>query len=359
MPHHGWNDHCRAGIAAALLVTMAGCGDAATAEPPISEAVAAAEPDAAMAGMRMMPAVNRSKIPPREPGSGEFRVRPTNETTTRNDGITGQFRMTCGYSHMNFDDPIVNPGVRNATHLHVFFGNTAVDAMSTAQSIATSGNSTCAGGIANRTAYWVPAIIDTRTGTPQRPSDILVYYKSEPMPGNRAQMFPQGLRMIAGNARSRTAVPHTDWGCLTRDDREFRGTSIPRACDAGNTIEMTIDFPSCWNGRDLDAPDHKSHMSYGVSDVRSPTGVSCPATHPVQLPTLTEKIRYRVTESGSTAFWRLSSDNYPSSTPGGYSVHADWFGGWDQNIERTWVQRCLNAAMDCHGFLLGDGREIY
>ena len=28
-------------------------------------------------------------------------------------------------------------------------------------------------------------------------------------------------------------------------------------------------------------------------------------------------------------------------------------------IERTSVQRRLNDAMDCHGFLLGDGREIY
>jgi hypothetical protein len=359
MSHQGWSAVGRTGLAAVMLVTLAGCGDA-TETPLVNAAEApAADPDAAMAGMRMMPQVNHSKIPPREPGSGEFRVRPTNQTATRNDGITGQFRMTCGYSHMNFDDPIVNPGVRNATHLHVFFGNTAVDAMSTAQSIATTGNSTCAGGIANRTAYWVPAIIDTRTGTPQKPTDILVYYKSEPLPGRNAVVFPPGLRMIAGDARSRTAVPNTDWGCLTPSDQETRGTHIPRVCNAGNTIEMTIGFPSCWNGRDLDVPDHKSHMAYAVSDPTSPTGAGCPATHPVQLPTITEKIRYRVTESGSTAFWRLSSDNYPWSTPGGFSVHADWFGGWDPDIERTWVQRCLKAAMDCHGFLLGDGREIF
>ena len=25
---------------------------------------------------------------------------------------------------------------------------------------------------------------------------------------------------------------------------------------------MELMFPSCWNGKDLDSPDHKSHMAY-------------------------------------------------------------------------------------------------
>lgn len=34
---------------------------------------------------------------------------------------------------------------------------------------------------------------------------------------------------------------------------------------------------SCWNGKDLDTPDHQSHVKYA-------TGTTCPSTHPVQLP---------------------------------------------------------------------------
>ena len=65
---------------------------------------------------------------------------------------------------MAFDDPIVYPGQVGKSHLHVFFGNTGANANSTAASIAGSGNSTCDGGTVNRSAYWVPALIDTRSG---------------------------------------------------------------------------------------------------------------------------------------------------------------------------------------------------
>jgi Domain of unknown function (DUF1996) len=259
---------------------------------------------------------------------------------------------------MNFDDPIVFPGRPGASHLHVFFGNTGINYASTQASIETSGNSTCAGGIANRSGYWVPAIIDTRDGRPLVPTDILVYYKTDPMPGNRVQIPPAGLRMVAGNADSSGPVPHTDWGCLT-NTTEQRGSSIPTNCSVGNTVEMTVTFPSCWDGINLDAPDHKSHMAYPVGDRTSPTGMGCPASHPVQLPEITEKVRYKVTAADATSRWRLSSDNYSTSLPGGYSVHADWFNGWDRTTLQTFVQRCLQANRDCHGYLLGDGTTLY
>lgn len=41
-------------------------------------------------------------------------------------------------------------------------------------------------------------------------------------------------------------------------------------------LRLQVVFPSCWNGKDLDSPDHKSHMAY-------PSGVStgsCPQSHP-------------------------------------------------------------------------------
>lgn len=70
-------------------------------------------------------------------------------------------------------------------------------------------------------------------------------------------------------------------------------------------------------------------------------------------------IRYRVARGDDTSAWRLSSDACSTSRPGGYSAHADWFNGWDLAVNRTWVERCLNANRDCHGFLLGDGTTLY
>src|SRR6478752_5197313 len=89
-----------------------------------------------------------------------LRVRDTDELVGSDPSRYGTFRIPCAYSHMAYDDPIVFAGSPGASHLHVFFGNTSVDANSTQQSL-DAGGSTCRGGTANRSAYWMPAMIDT------------------------------------------------------------------------------------------------------------------------------------------------------------------------------------------------------
>jgi hypothetical protein len=108
-------------------------------------------------------------------------------------------------------------------------------------------------------------------------------------------------------------------------------------------------FPQCWDGVNLDSPDHKSHMAYANG--------GCPASHPVPLPEFSMNIYYPITVAGQEANWRLSSDTY--SGPAGYSSHADWMNGWNQSIMETWVKNCDNPALDCHSHLLGDGRMLY
>ena len=58
----------------------------------------------------------------------------------------------------------------------MFFGNTDINAFSTANTILNSGSSTCNGEELNRSGYWVPALIDEK-GYAVVPDDVLVYYK--------------------------------------------------------------------------------------------------------------------------------------------------------------------------------------
>ena len=111
-----------------------------------------------------------ARIPAGSAGVGFVNVRNTGERPGVDPDGIGAFRTVCGYSHMRADDPIVKPNAPGTSHLHTFWGNTATNAHSTAESIASTGNSTCRGGTVNRTAYWTPSIIDTRTGTPVAPS---------------------------------------------------------------------------------------------------------------------------------------------------------------------------------------------
>lgn len=298
-------------------------------------------------------------VPLGHPGYSDLRVRSTSEQPAPYDG-SGAFRVSCAYSHMNFDDAIVSPGRPGAAHLHTYFGNKNANASSTETSIASSGSSTCSGGIANRSAYWVPTLLD-KNGQPVTPSEAQFYYKTGYQSGiapSSIKALPAGLRMIAGNMRSSSPQDSSKfvWNCLG-NSKSY--SYIPNAGDcggtnSGNTIgdfKQIIVFPQCWNGRDLDSADHKSHMAYPVNG-------SCPSTHPVALPEITFNIFYDMPPSGTTG-WRLSSDMYSTSQRGGYSSHGDWMNGWRTDIMNLWVKNCDNAAKDCHMSLLGAGKEIY
>jgi hypothetical protein len=101
-----------------------------------------------------------------------------------------------------------------------------------------------------------------------------------------------------------------------------------------------------------------SHMAYPVYR-NPPRRSSCPATHPITLPAISENFQYPVSRTSMPARWRLSSDMYSAGLPGGYSAHADWMGGWDPATMNAIVTRCLNKAVDCGVASVGDGRELF
>ena len=310
---------------------------------------AADDPHAMHAGHG--PAIDRARLPAPTPGAGDERIKPAADAPVPSPH--GEFRTVCGYSHMAFDDPLVYPREPGKSHLHVFFGNTGTNAYSTAATIAGSGNSTCRGGIANRSAYWVPATIDTRTGTPVKPAQAGMYYKNgyNGIRADEIRPFPKGLRMIAGDATNSSTKGPWRFVCVYPggDNKEHR--EIPD-CPVGSQLFQMVFFPQCWDGTNLDSPDHKSHMSY-------PVNRRCPESHPVPIPEITFNIQYDVREPGISRFWRLASDMYPSDQPGGRSMHGDWFDGWEPSVKEAWVKGCNQAARDCHSHLLGDGRQIY
>src|SRR2546423_7371167 len=206
-------------------------------------------------------------------------------------------------------------------------------------------------------------MIDTATGAPLKPRTLLVYYEQ----GYNIQdpqlitLVPLGLKMIAGDAMNsvdvRAANPWASsaytWRCMSL----ATGTPVADAqqipnCAVGTELWMMVTFPQCWDGVNLDSPDHKSHMSYPVDG-------ACPKTHPVPLPEVSYNVIYDVPADNATRSWRLSSDTYDRSIPGGYSTHGDWMNGWNQDIMKAFIEHCDRASRDCHANLLGDGRELY
>ncbi len=294
--------------------------------------------------MSDMPKPNLALVPPFATGYDTLRIRDTEELPAESREDKGAFRVSCDYSHMNNDDAIVYPNQQGKAHLHVYFGNTSVNYLSTAESIRTTGNSTCNGGIMNRTAYWAPAMIDTESNTPLKPRNALLYYKH-----GKVQEIPRGLKMIAGNMASDSAQPYEWFEC---NEKYSSRRPYLVSCNNGGLVTVSVTFPDCWNGKDLDSADHKSHVAYS-------TNGRCPGSHSKKLPTLSILIYYPVTSDKGTANWRLSSDNYPKDKHAGYSSHSDFIMGWDEDIHKAWVENCINATKDCHAHLIGDGRTFY
>lgn len=265
---------------------------------------------------------------------------------------TGAMRTVCRQSHRNFSDPIVHPGKPLASHDHTFFGAVGTDWSTTDPRDLE--RSTCEGGAMNRTAYWVPTMYDADGPINTAPIDdpLQVYYKTghyDGTTGGTIVPFPPGFRMIAGNARADGPQPERVmyWTCLATQAADSGGAktpTIPAGCPPGRLIQLTVSFPQCWDGVNLDSPDHQSHMTYGTGWTPAPrAGEGCPASHPVQVPAITEHFRWLVPPEGA-GDWHLSAD---MGGPPGQSGHADWFNGWDPAIQQRWVDRCLNRNIDC------------
>jgi len=322
----------------------------------------------------LMPTVNEALIPKGELGvSGSFLMKASHDGV-HNDGL-GAFRTVCEISHYAFDDPIIWPNVKGASHHHTFFGNVNVDYRSTPESVLTTGNSSCDGGTLNRTGYWIPSVIDTSTGAPLKPFRGIIYYKMGKVPGRFIQPFPKHLRMIAGNANAKVeAESIADFACVNESAKNYltgMGKVIP-ACAKSTTgrrndgyIRLKVVFPNCWDGKNLDSPDHKSHMAYANGGHKDANGKwyypenRCPTTHPIPVPEISEIFDFEVTDAvNGTNNWRLASDNYPTTTRGGLSLHADWINGWDESIMNRIVKNCLNKSIDCGMNYLGDGEAL-
>lgn len=279
--------------------------------------------------------------------------RLTADSGTPAPATNGKFRTQCGVSHAATIDPIVFPGQTNKSHMHTFFGNTGIDENSTAASIRNTGASTCLGGTLNRSAYWVPTLYNA-SGDPLSPAQTHIYYATGGINDEKTiQVFPQGLRIIAGSASATSNQPGNviSWFCTTDasdtgDIIDSASATIPR-CDKNEFLQGRVNFPQCWNGTDLDSPDHSSHMAY-------PAGGKCPSSHPVAIPLISQNFLWRV--AAGTVGWRLSSD--AAYTAGGTSLHADWFDGWNRSIATTFVRHCINTGRNCRNGQLGNGKRL-
>jgi hypothetical protein len=90
-------------------------------------------------------------------------------------------------------------------------------------------------------------------------------------------------------------------------------------------VELHLNFPDCWDGKQLDSVDHKSHMAYSRNYV-------CPLSHPVKVPLIRLTIRYPITDGRDVAL----------ASGGQLTGHADFFNAWNQPVLDKLVDQCFH-----------------
>ncbi|MEV4702370.1 DUF1996 domain-containing protein [Actinoplanes sp. NPDC049316] len=241
-----------------------------------------------------------------------------------------EFLADCPASHRLPDDPIVFPNMPGASHMHSFFGSETTKASTTVTDLLNA-NSNCNPSV-DKSAYWIPTFYDN--DVPVEPATGVFYYLGEGVSDAliaQTQPFPLGLRIVAGNARA-TGPDDTTisrWSCLGAGEVNPSHDFV--TCPPGSMLESYLDFPHCWDGVNLDSPDHKSHMAYPVDN-------ACPATHPVVVPKLRQVMRYPV--NGNPAGFRLASGR-------GYTMHGDFFNAWPVDEMARRVNDCIRVIVKC------------
>lgn len=109
-----------------------------------------------------------------------------------------------------------------------------------------------------------------------------------------------------------------------------------------NGIRFELMFPSCWNGKDKDADDHKSHMAYPslVNDGVCPEGFE----HRT-LSMMFETIWNTYAFKDRDGYFALSTGD-----PTGYGYHGDFMEGWEDGVLEEATKKCTNPSgmiQDC------------
>ncbi|KAL1953046.1 hypothetical protein VTO42DRAFT_3739 [Malbranchea cinnamomea] len=243
-------------------------------------------------------------------------------------------------------DPIVAPGVASS-HVHTIMGGSGFGFTMDYNMTQTSQCNSCSA-IEDKSNYWVPSLYyqapnGSFTPVPQN-GGALIYYLQRPDPLRNDGIVapPAGFRMVAGNPLDRQykdtiEADARSFACLNYEGPATPQTDAFPKINCPNGLRTQVFFPSCWDGVNLDSPDHKSHVVYPNTTYDSGP---CPESHPVRIISIFIEVTWH-TELFADMWY---GDDQPfvlsSGDPTGYGLHADFVNGWDVPTLQKAIDTC-------------------
>lgn len=288
-------------------------------------------------------------------------VQPNARNEGGRQGSTGSFSTACGVNAngvFNSDNVIVAPGVSNgAHHFHDYVGNQGNSAFASDEDLAAADTSCENQG--DKSSYFWPVIrlqngtaeqdanspgggIEGNAGEIVTPKDVTMTFEGSPR-GEVAEM-PRLLRIITGDAKAfvnGTANANASWSCTGFEDRQLKD-KYP-LCPSGSDVVRTFKFQSCWDGRNIDSANHRTHVAFAAADGSCAAGFKA-------IPQLVQRIVYDVDapslQDGGRTTPLFAVDSFPEQLHKAVTDHGDFINVFDEDLMREMVD-CINDGREC------------
>ncbi|CAM5309626.1 DUF1996 domain-containing protein [Streptomyces avidinii] len=280
------------------------------------------------------------------------KIRPNVKNPAAQAGASkGSFISQCGRNengHFNPDNVIVAPGVSNgAHHMHDYVGNNSTDAFSTNDSLAKSGT-TCGNG--DQSSYYWPVLRlrdgkverdakapgggqDGNVGTILQPKQVSITFKGSPV--GKVTAMPRFMRIITGDAKAFTngnANANASWSCTGFENRQLKD-KYP-VCPKGSDVVRSFTFQSCWDGKNIDSANHRTHVAFPDKNGRCQKGFKA-------IPQLVMRLTYGVAPGA-----RFAVDSFPEQLHKPATDHDDFINVMSNGLMNKAVG-CINEGRTC------------
>jgi hypothetical protein len=273
----------------------------------------------------------------------------------------GSFTTDCGVNEnglFNSDNIIAAPGVTNgAHHFHDYIGNQANNAFASDQDLANAETSCADQG--DKSSYYWPVLrlqngtqeqdanspgggIEGNAGEIVTPKQVTLTFVGNPR--GKVTPMPRLLRIITGDAKSFVNGPanaNASWSCTGFEDRQLKD-KYP-LCPQGSDVVRTFKFQSCWDGRNIDSANHRTHVAFADAAGNCPSGFR-------PIPQLVQRIVYDVDapslEDGGRTTPLFAVDSFPEQLHKPVTDHGDFINVFDEDLMREMAD-CINDGRKC------------
>ena len=173
-------------------------------------------------------------------------------------------------------------------------------------------------------------------GEIQRPAQAKITFRGSPV--GKVVAMPQFLRILYGDAKVSINGPKNarpSWTCTGFENRITEKYPI---CPEGSSVERIHTFPSCWDGKNTDSANHRTHIVFPDANGRCGQGF-------VAVPQLQITLVYDIPHDVQVKK-QYKVDAFPEEKHNPFSDHDDFANVMSQSIMTTLVG-CVNSGKAC------------